>query len=54
MKMMETMEAVELEKQKHNSTRMETLARLAKLEVLWNLPNHFACTCLYSVVGQAG
>ncbi|XP_031131026.1 golgin candidate 2 [Ipomoea triloba] len=31
-KMMETMEAVELEKQKHNSTRMETLARLAKLE----------------------
>lgn len=30
--MMETMEAVELEKQKHNSTRMEALARLAKLE----------------------
>ncbi|KAM3380431.1 golgin candidate 2 [Capsicum galapagoense] len=34
MKMMETMEAVELEKQKHNSTRMETLARLAKLETV--------------------
>lgn len=30
--MMETMEAVELEKQKHNNTRMEVLARLAKLE----------------------
>ncbi|KAK4362046.1 hypothetical protein RND71_017287 [Anisodus tanguticus] len=33
-KMMETMEAVELEKQKHNSTRMETLAQLAKLETV--------------------
>ncbi|KAH0763940.1 hypothetical protein KY290_020013 [Solanum tuberosum] len=33
-KMMETMEAVELEKQKHNSTRMETLGRLAKLETV--------------------
>lgn len=32
--MIETMEAVELEKQKHNNTRMEVLARLAKLEVL--------------------
>lgn len=31
---METMEAVELEKQKHNNTRMEVLARLAKLEVI--------------------
>ncbi|CAH9106870.1 unnamed protein product [Cuscuta europaea] len=31
-KMMETMEAVELEKQKHNSTRMETLTKLAILE----------------------
>lgn len=30
--MMETMDAVELEKQKHNNTRMEVLARLAKLE----------------------
>ncbi|KAL5544993.1 hypothetical protein UlMin_008777 [Ulmus minor] len=30
--MMETMEAVELEKQKHNYTRMEVLTRLAKLE----------------------
>ncbi|KAL1820625.1 hypothetical protein ACET3Z_015494 [Daucus carota] len=30
--MMETMEAVDLEKQKHNSTRMEALARIAKLE----------------------
>ncbi|XP_047146947.1 golgin candidate 2 isoform X1 [Vigna umbellata] len=29
---METMEAVELEKQKHNNTRMEFLARLTKLE----------------------
>lgn len=29
---METMDAVELEKQKHNNTRMEFLARLAKLE----------------------
>lgn len=32
MNMIETMEAVELEKQKHNSTRMEALACLAKLE----------------------
>lgn len=32
MNMIETMEAVELEKQKHNSTRMEAFARLAKLE----------------------
>ncbi|MQM16155.1 hypothetical protein Taro_049107 [Colocasia esculenta] len=32
MSMMETMEAVELEKQKHNSTRMEALACLAQLE----------------------
>lgn len=32
--MIETMEAVEVEKQKHNNTRMEALARLAKLEVL--------------------
>ncbi|KAG0476527.1 hypothetical protein HPP92_013368 [Vanilla planifolia] len=32
MSMIETMEAVELEKQKHNSTRMEALARLAELE----------------------
>ncbi|KAI4351013.1 hypothetical protein L6164_005407 [Bauhinia variegata] len=30
--MMETMEAVELEKQKHNNTRMEFLACIAKLE----------------------
>ncbi|CAL0312371.1 unnamed protein product [Lupinus luteus] len=30
--MIETMEAVELEKQKHNNTRMEILTRLAKLE----------------------
>ncbi|XP_030455426.1 golgin candidate 2 [Syzygium oleosum] len=30
--MIETMEAVEVEKQKHNNTRMEALARLAKLE----------------------
>lgn len=30
--MMETMEAVDLEKQKHNNTRMEVLALLAKLE----------------------
>ncbi|KAG2380264.1 Golgin candidate 2 [Vigna angularis] len=29
---METMEAVELEKQKHNNTKMEFLARLTKLE----------------------
>ena len=31
---MEMMEAVDLEKQKHNNTRMEALQRLAKLEVL--------------------
>lgn len=31
--MIETMEAVEVEKQKHHSTRMEALARLARLEV---------------------
>ncbi|KAI4326271.1 hypothetical protein MLD38_031600 [Melastoma candidum] len=30
--MMETLEAAELEKQKHNNTRMEAFARLAKLE----------------------
>ncbi|KAI3802314.1 hypothetical protein L1987_30444 [Smallanthus sonchifolius] len=32
MTMMETMEAVDLEKQKHNNTRMEVLMKLAKLE----------------------
>ncbi|XP_043702856.1 golgin candidate 2-like isoform X1 [Telopea speciosissima] len=32
MSMIETMEAVDLEKQKHNSTRMEALERLAKIE----------------------
>lgn len=32
MTMMETMEAVDLEKQKHNNTRMEALMKLAKLE----------------------
>ncbi|XP_009356049.2 golgin candidate 2 [Pyrus x bretschneideri] len=32
MTMMETMEAADLEKQKHNNTRMEAFARLAKLE----------------------
>lgn len=32
MSMIETMEAVEVEKRKHNSTRMEALARLAELE----------------------
>ncbi|XP_029117714.1 golgin candidate 2 isoform X2 [Elaeis guineensis] len=32
MSMIETLEAVEKEKEKHNSTRMEALARLAKLE----------------------
>ena len=31
--MMETMEAADIEKQKHNSTRMEAFVRLAKLEV---------------------
>ncbi|OEL18967.1 Golgin candidate 2 [Dichanthelium oligosanthes] len=31
--MIETMEAVEIEKQRHHSTRMEALARLARLEV---------------------
>ncbi|KAK3141302.1 hypothetical protein QOZ80_4BG0332070 [Eleusine coracana subsp. coracana] len=31
--MIETMEAVEVEKQRHHSTRMEALARLARLEV---------------------
>ena len=31
--MIETMEAVEMEKQRHHSTRMEALARLARLEV---------------------
>ena len=35
MTIMETMDAVDLEKQKHNSTRMEALARLAKLEVVF-------------------
>nr|XP_043613607.1 golgin candidate 2 [Erigeron canadensis] len=32
MTMMETMDAVDLEKQKHNNTRMEALIKLAKLE----------------------
>ncbi|KAI3735664.1 hypothetical protein L6452_15172 [Arctium lappa] len=32
MTMMETMDAVDLEKQKHNNTRMEALMKLAKLE----------------------
>jgi hypothetical protein len=31
--MIEAMEAVEVEKQRHHSTRMEALARLARLEV---------------------
>jgi len=31
--MIETMEAVEMEKQRHHSTRMKALARLARLEV---------------------
>jgi hypothetical protein len=30
--MMETLEAADLEKQKHNNTRMEVLTRLAGLE----------------------
>lgn len=38
--MMETLEAADLEKQKHNNTRMEVLARLAGLEVL---PNGLIC-----------
>ena len=36
--MIETMEAVEMEKQRHHSTRMEALARLARLEVYRCLP----------------
>lgn len=52
--MMETMEAVELEKQKHNSTRMETLTRLAKLEVLCNLLIILLLHILGTIVGQAG
>ena len=32
--MMEMMEAVELEKQKHNETRREALAKMVKLEVI--------------------
>ncbi|XP_020082839.1 golgin candidate 2 isoform X2 [Ananas comosus] len=32
--MIETMEAVEIEKQKHNSTRMEAFARVARLEAV--------------------
>uniref|UniRef100_A0A804PXS2 Golgin candidate 2 n=2 Tax=Zea mays TaxID=4577 RepID=A0A804PXS2_MAIZE len=31
--MIETLEAAEIEKQRHHSTRMEALARLARLEV---------------------
>lgn len=42
--MMETMEAVELEKQKHNNTRMEVLGRLAKLEVLASM---FISECIF-------
>lgn len=45
--MMETMEAVELEKQKHNNTRMEVLARLAKLEVFTTA---FYRACFYGYV----
>lgn len=49
---METMEAVELEKQRHNNTRMEVLARLAKLEVLQNYPlfGHFLSVFCLSVM----
>jgi hypothetical protein len=36
--MIATMEAVETEKQRHHSTRMEALARLARLEVYCCLP----------------
>lgn len=34
---METLEAADLEKQKHNNTRMEVFSRLAGLEVLQNV-----------------
>lgn len=53
MNMMETMEAVELEKQKHNSTRMEALARLAKLEVLHPFTNIFFSFFLHQLVVTA-
>ena len=33
---METLDAADLEKQKHNNTRMEAFSRLAGLEVLQN------------------
>jgi len=36
--MIETMEAVEMEKQRHHSTRMEALACLSRLEVYRCLP----------------
>ncbi|GKV23668.1 hypothetical protein SLEP1_g33372 [Rubroshorea leprosula] len=39
--MMEMMEAVELEKQKHNNTRMEALQLLAKLEVLEHVSDDY-------------
>ena len=42
MSMIETLEAVEKEKEKHNSTRMEALARLAKLEVFSSFDHSFA------------
>lgn len=52
--MMETMDAVELEKQKHNNTRMEALARLAKLEVLQICLGYICilhCFCLFALSG---
>lgn len=53
--MIETMEAVEIEKQKHNSTRMEAFARVARLEVLvlaifFEMTYHFCFISAQSLV----
>lgn len=60
--MIETMEATEIEKQRHHSTRMEALVRLAELEVTnaelakslareqWNLEVQACCVFLFHFV----
>lgn len=53
MSMIETLDAVEKEKEKHNSTRMEALARLATLEVFSLFDHSFASSVfLYLELSQ--
>lgn len=49
--MIETMEATEIEKQRHHSTRMEALVRLAELEVcvtMFRMMHLFLLPCFYN------